>query len=219
MVVRLICVINSRILLIYSIHLREFDRSRVRPLMKTKTDSSRKIRKMTAAAVFAALLCVIAPWSVPVGAVPVSLASFAVYLDGLTLGKNAVMSVGCYLLLGGVGMPVFSGFSGGVGAFAGPTGGFLAGYLPAALVCGALSDLTEAKAKGRADRYFGYFASALLSALIVHLCGILWYICLTGVTFTEAAAVCVLPFVLPETAKIAAAVMIAAVIRDRAERK
>lgn len=182
---------------------------------KLSAKRSAMIRKMTSAAMFAALLCISAPWSVPIGAIPVSLATFAVYLTGLTLGRSGVMSAACYLLLGAVGLPVFSGFSGGVGVFAGPTGGFLAGYLPGVLVCGILCDIIAGRSASQTVRLIGYLFSAAASAGIIYSCGILWYVHITGQSLTVAAAVCVLPFVLPEIIKILAAAVLAPILRDR----
>lgn len=205
--------IIRRIVLIYSAVFESTPGGELDVEHMTKRSHDR-IRKMTSAAVFAALLCVVSPWSVPIGAVPVSLATFAVYLAGLTLGRSAVMSVVCYVLLGCVGMPVFSGFSGGVGVIAGPTGGFLTGYIPAVLVCGSIADVA-AKTVSKVGRFLGYLGSAVAAAVIVHACGVVWYMSLTGQSFAEAAVVCVMPFVLTECVKLLAAAVAAQVLRER----
>ena len=96
-----------------------------------------KTRDMTIIAVMAALICVAGPLSVSIGPIPLSLASFAVYMAGAVLGaKKGTLAVGIYLLLGLVGLPVFSGFSGGFQKLIGVTGGYLVGYLPCALITG-----------------------------------------------------------------------------------
>ncbi len=89
-------------------------------------------------AFFAALTAAAAQLSVPIGPVPVSLATFAVYLAGGILGAGGgAVSQAVYVLLGAAGLPVFAGFRGGAAVLAGPTGGYLAGYIVCALITGA----------------------------------------------------------------------------------
>lgn len=93
--------------------------------------------RITSTALMAALLCAVAPVSLPIGPVPVSMATQAIYLAAYILGPRlAAASCLIYLLMGFAGLPVFSGFSGGPGQLLGPTGGYLAGYLPLALISG-----------------------------------------------------------------------------------
>ena len=81
-----------------------------------------KTKDMTIIAVMAALICVAGPLSIAIGPIPLSLASFAVYLAGAVLGaKRGPLAVAIYLLIGMVGVPVFSGFSGGFQKLAGVT--------------------------------------------------------------------------------------------------
>jgi len=95
---------------------------------------------------FAAMIAVGAVFSLPLPPplLPVTLAVFFCLLAGLVLGPRwGLASVATYLLLGSVGLPVFANGSGGLGQFAGPSGGFLAGYAAAALVAGLLADRRE----------------------------------------------------------------------------
>ena len=95
-------------------------------------------KNLVLCAMCAALTCVLAPISIPIGTVPISLATFAVMLSAAVLGpKLGVISQAVYLLLGCIGVPVFAGFSAGVNCIVGPTGGYLMGYLVLALVEGA----------------------------------------------------------------------------------
>ncbi len=92
---------------------------------------------------FAAMIAVGAVFSLPLPPPlpPVTLAVFFSLLAGLMLGPCwGVAAVGLYLLLGAVGLPVFANGAGGIGQFAGPTGGFLLGYALAAFVTGLLAD-------------------------------------------------------------------------------
>ena len=95
---------------------------------------------------FAAVLAVLSQISIPMpSGVPVTLQTFAVALTGFILGwKYGAISVGIYILLGTVGVPVFSNFSGGLGALFGKTGGFIWGFLFLAGFCG-VSHITKKK--------------------------------------------------------------------------
>lgn len=119
-----------------------------------------------------------------------------VLLVGAALGgKRALSSVGLYLLAGLCGAPVLAGWSFGPTHFAGPSGGYLIGFLPAAFVVGALVE------RGF-DRTFGRCAFALAcGAAIVLLCGAAWLARFVGLE--QAIATGVLPFVLVDALKIA----------------
>ena len=106
-----------------------------------------KVKDMTITAVMAALICIAGPLVVPVGPVPLSLATFAVYLAGAVLGKKrGTIAAGLYLVIGIIGVPVFSGFSGGFQKLAGVTGGYLVGYLPCAFLAGLGAERAESAA-------------------------------------------------------------------------
>jgi biotin transport system substrate-specific component len=98
-----------------------------------------KIRNMVFTAVFAAVLCVVSPLTIPIGPIPLSLATFAIYLAASTLDwKYGTLSVVVYVALGLVGLPVFSRFEGGIQKLVGPSGGFIAGYILMALAAGLI---------------------------------------------------------------------------------
>ena len=93
--------------------------------------------QMAVTAVMAAVLCVLGPLTVPIGAVPISLANFVICLTAWLLGpKFGTLSVVIYLALGAIGIPVFSGYGAGLAKLAGPTGGYLVGYLLLAFIGG-----------------------------------------------------------------------------------
>ena len=83
---------------------------------------------LVAIALMTAVICVLAPLSLPIGPVPISMATLVLFLSIYVLGwKKATISVCLYILLGLVGVPVFSGFTGGVSKLAGATGGYIVG--------------------------------------------------------------------------------------------
>lgn len=82
-----------------------------------------KIYGLSMTAVMAAVTCVLAPMSIPIGPVPISFTNLAIYLSLYLLGwKRGTVSYLVYVLIGMVGVPVFSGFTGGMGRLLGPTG-------------------------------------------------------------------------------------------------
>ena len=96
---------------------------------KTREKHSINTYQLTATALMAAVLCALASMSITIGIVPISLATFVIYLDAYILGSRmATVSTFIYLLLGLVGLPVYSGFSSGPAKLFGPTGGYLFGY-------------------------------------------------------------------------------------------
>ena len=103
-----------------------------------------KTAKMTAIALMTAAACVLGPFSIPVpiSPVPISLTNLVICFMAYVLGaRRGTAACGLYLLLGAVGMPVFGGFSGGLGTLLGPTGGYLIGFLFLAAIAGSFIEL------------------------------------------------------------------------------
>ncbi len=158
-----------------------------------------KAQKIAFTGILAAIICLLAPISIPMGAVPLSLATFAVYIIACTADpKRAAGAIIIYILLGAAGLPVFSAFRGGLQVVAGITGGFIIGYIPCALIISLMTGKFGAKK-------FVYPLSMALGTLACYLTGALWYTVQAGVTFTAALSACVLPFIIGDVTKIAAA--------------
>lgn len=154
-----------------------------------------RTRDLTLTALATALLCLAGPLTLPVGPVPASLFSAAVMLAGGLLGsRRAAAACGVYLLLGLLGLPVFSGFAGGVGHLAGPTGGFLMGYLPLAVIAGAVCRRTE--------RFPVRLVVLAAGSVLLYALGTAWFCLQTGAAFSAALAVCVLPFLPMDAVKV-----------------
>lgn len=157
-----------------------------------------KLRDNLITALLAAVLCMIAPFALPLGPVPVTLATLGVYLTAALLGPwRGCAAVGLYLFLGGLGVPVFAGFTGGFPQLFGPTGGFLWGYLPCTLLVGYLTRRLPRPAL--LPLWLGVGAVALTAA------GTVGYMAHTGAPFWGALAVCAAPVIPGELIKIAAA--------------
>ena len=100
-----------------------------------------KTYEITITALMAAVTCILAPLSIPIGPVPISFTNLAIYLSLYLLGwKKGTISYLIYLLLGLVGLPVFSGFTGGPAKLAGPTGGYIIGFIAMAIIAGLVID-------------------------------------------------------------------------------
>ena len=169
-----------------------------------------KTKDMTIIAVMAALLCVAGPLSISIGPIPLSLASFAVYLAGAVLGAGkGTLSVALYLLLGLVGLPVFSGFSGGFQKLIGVTGGYLAGYLP----CAALSGLAVRPNSPEVGPRWRLPVFMALGTAVLYLIGTAWFMLQTKNNLAAAMGMCVIPFLPGDAIKIVAASVLAAPIR------
>ena len=123
------------------------------PHQRTLEGSTMKkhtIYTMTACALMAALMCVLCPVSVPIGPIPISLSILVLIVTTLVLGTwRALVSYTVYLLLGAVGMPVFSGFQGGLAKLAGPTGGYLVGFFLFIAGGGVVMELTGSLSSSR----------------------------------------------------------------------
>lgn len=146
--------------------------------------------QMTLIGLATAILCILSPISLPLpfSPIPISLGTLAIYFVIMVLGRRgSFLSVLLYLLLGLAGLPVFSGFTGGVGKLLGPTGGYLFGYLTITLVCGFFRDKWPLK-------IFPNFLGMLLGTVACYGIGSLWVSYQANLSFSTALFTSVLPF-------------------------
>jgi biotin transport system substrate-specific component len=148
-----------------------------------------------------AVLIIICSWLTVPFAVPFTMQTFAVFCVLVLLGgKLGTASVGLFVLMGLVGLPVFSGFRGGVGVLLGPTGGYIIGFIFTGLLYLIFETAAE---KSRWLR-----AAVLAGGLVLcYAVGTLWFLVVarrggTEYGFGKALAVCVLPYVLPDLVKL-----------------
>ena len=169
--------------------------------------STQKLKLMVYSSIMASLMAVGAYIAIPVGPVPIVLQNLFVMLAALLLGGRwGFISVCVYLLAGAVGLPVFAGGTGGLGKFVGPTGGYLIGFAAAAFIIGTLSE------KGKGSVLVDVCAM-VLGTVVIYAVGVSWLKVVTGMTFSKAIAVGMLPFLLGDALKIVAAVPIAKALR------
>lgn len=167
---------------------------------------------MTLIGIMTALICVAAPFSIPTPTgIPISLATFAVYLSGLLLGRrDGTLAVVLYVLIGMIGLPVFSGFSGGIAKLFGVTGGYILGFIPCALICGVFSDLFSEK-----SRFWAYPVGIILGTIACYAFGTAWFVIFTKSELLASIALCVLPYLPGDALKTVAACAIAIPLKHR----
>jgi biotin transport system substrate-specific component len=172
-------------------------------------------KKMMLCALFAALTAVVSQVVVPIGPVPISLGTFAVFCAGALLGsKLGAVSLMVYALLGAAGAPVFAMFRGGLGALAGPTGGYIVGYIPAAFLTGLLVEKTN-----KNNKIHLYLTAMLAGMLTYFSLGTAWFAASTDTGFAEALMICVVPFLPGDFLKITAAALLAKRLRPLLHRE
>lgn len=165
---------------------------------------SKQIQNLTQTALLAALICVCAWISVPVLDIAFTMQTFAVFLTlELLGGKRGTLTILLYLIMGAAGLPVFTGFRGGLSAILGATGGYLAGFLVIGLVYWAMTQVFGAKPVIR-------LAALVLGLLACYGFGSLWFFIVylnggNGISLGAVIAKCVLPYLLPDAAKLAMA--------------
>lgn len=165
--------------------------------------------QLAVTALMAAVMCVLGPLSVPIGEVPISLTNlvicFAVWLLGARFGTLSVL---VYLLLGAVGLPVFSAYSGGLAKLAGPTGGYLIGFLPMAFLGGLIIEKTKGQPVLSG-------MGLVLGIAVSYALGTAWFVFQMGCDLQYALAVCVYPFIVFDLAKVVLTVLVGGVVRRR----
>lgn len=170
----------------------------------TKTGQAKlKTVDMVYIAVFAALMAICSWISIP-ATVPFTLQTFGVFVAvGILGGRRGTLSVLVYILLGAIGIPVFAGFSGGIGAILGTSGGYIIGFLFSALSMWVI------------ERTFGNGAVVQIASMVVGLAvcyvfGTVWFMVVYArqsgpVGLATVLGWCVIPFIIPDLVKIALA--------------
>lgn len=181
-------------------------------------------REICLIALFVALTAVFAQIVIPLPftPLPISFGLVAVYLTGIFLPPKCAIAVQViYLIMGGIGLPVFGGFQGGLGRLFGPTGGCLFAYpFMAAVISAALNrpaDIRDLKsgAEVRVRTYIKAFASVFAALVIVYVFATLWLSFTMGISLVEAAALGVLPFIVVDIAKVIVTVLVFLPVRKQ----
>ncbi len=173
----------------------------------TETNPSDTLRMTVYASLLAALIAAGAYMAIPIGPVPTVLQNFFVMLTALLLGSRwGLAAIAVYLLAGVCGLPVFAGGKGGIGVLAGPTGGYLIGYLPMVLIIGLI-------AKKMDKRMVYDILAMILGTIILYACGVTWLKTVTGMAWSKAFTLGMYPFLIGDAVKIAVAAPLARSLR------
>lgn len=171
------------------------------------------VRELTLIGLTTAVLCILAPFSVMLpGMIPVSLATLVIYFFPYLMGarRSAVCCL-IYIVLGAVGLPVFSGFTGGITRLAGPTGGYIIGYF--------LIILFESSALKRFPNFrAAHIIGMAMGTIGCYILGTVWLSISAGLSFAAALTAGVLPFIPVDAVKIAVTAMLAPTICSRLEK-
>lgn len=166
-----------------------------------------QLQRIVYASLMAALIAVGAYVHIPIGPVPIVLQNLFVFLAGLLLGSRwGLASMGIYLLVGALGIPVFSGGRGGIAHFMGPTGGYLIGFAASAFLAGFISERL-------AHRRFGDVFALVAAVAAVYIFGVPWLKFVTGMTWTKACIAGMVPFLPGDALKAVAAFFLARSLR------
>ena len=163
-------------------------------------------RDLTLMGMMTAVMAVCAWITIPF-TIPFTMQTFGVFITLRLLGgRKGTAVIGLYILLGITGVPVFSGFGAGIGVLAGPTGGYIAGFLLTGLLYGAVKKWRNTRRKENLALAAGM--------LICYLFGTGWFCVFKGnagspVGFLQAVSICVLPYLVPDAAKLLLADQIA----------
>ena len=167
------------------------------------------VKDMVLCSLFAAVCCVCSVVTLPIGVVPISLATFGVMATTMILGeKRAIISVILFIALGVVGLPVFAGMNGGVGVIAGPTGGYIYSYILMVPIVGLASKCLNKTLSSGMFTMLGCLAAMFVNYLV----GTVHFALVSGVgtkSFLELIVTCVLIFVPADIIKSILAILIA----------
>ena len=163
--------------------------------------------------IFAAIICVSSFLVIPVGTVPVSATLMCIMLCAIATSPfESVSATLVYVIMGAVGLPVFSGGSGGFGVLFGVTGGYIWSY---PLLSLAVSLFANIKVKRNYLKYLFSFCGCLIGMIICYICGTIQYILVTNADFYTALTVCVIPFIPIDIIKSFIAVSIGLTVKRR----
>ena len=153
---------------------------------------------------FMAILIAICSWITIPMTVPFTLQTFAVFMVLFLLGGiDGLISILLYIVLGLIGVPVFSGFQGGVGHILGPTGGYIIGFIAIGIIY-FLFELISRNSNNKKKMIMG-FISLSIGLVVCYLIGSIWFYVVTkgeNYSFFKILLLCVIPYILPDLVKL-----------------
>lgn len=179
---------------------------------ETVTKKAKKInaKTLTFIALATAITCILGPISIaiPISPVPISLTILAIFISVYAIGlKKGMISLLLYILIGFIGLPVFSNFKGGFSVLIGPTGGYIIGFVFVVLLSGIFIEKWEGKV-------YMHIIGMILGTLLCYILGTVWLAIVGSMTFLEALWAGVIPFIPADAVKIAFAAIAGPKIRQ-----
>lgn len=185
---------------------------------------NKNLLKIAFVALFAAIICIGCFIKIPLGPIPIVLQNVLCILTALLLGGIlGAAPTALFLLAGLIGLPVYSGGSGGIAVWAGPTGGFLSGYFVGAIVAGFIAGKPSVKEKKfSAKVLIRLIIAMLLGMIILYVPGVIHFSHWAEITgkipenktsFSYTMAACVIPYIPGDILKIVVSVPIALKVR------
>lgn len=158
-----------------------------------------------------AITCILGPIAIvlPFSPVPISLGLLGIFLSTSLLRAHlGTLTCLVYLSIGSVGLPVFSGLTGGIGVVLGPTGGYLLGYLFIPILAGLFT-------KQKSNSHILFLTGMIVGLLFCYITGTLWLSHLLELDFKTALTIGVFPYILPDLLKLSLAWILGTAIRKR----
>ena len=170
------------------------------------------VKKITTLGLVTALMCVLAPISIPTGIVPISLGSFVVYLTVYLVGlQYAVISNILYIVIGAIGLPVFSGYQGGLAKLTGPTGGYIIGFIFVSIIAGLSLKIFK-------GNMVAFGVGLVLGTAVLYMFGTVWFMTVMKMGLSKSLSLCVYPFIPFDLAKMVIVMIIGPMIRKPIKR-
>lgn len=168
-----------------------------------------KIKIITTIAIFSGIISIISPITIPIGIIPLTLSTFAIYLIGaLTKKYIGVLATIIYIFMGIIGIPVFSNYSGGIGVILSITGGYILGYIPCVFIISIITSINK-------KNIFLYPISMILGTLICYIIGTLWFMMQTKNSIIETILITIVPFIIFDIIKIVLATICCYILNNK----
>ena len=175
---------------------------------------NQKTITLTLISLMTAVTCILGPLSIaiPISPVPISFTNLAIYFSAIIFGwKKGTISFVVYLLIGFIGIPVFSSFTSGPAKLLGPTGGYLIGFIFMAFIAGIFVDKFPGK-------IYMYILGMVLGTIITYVLGSVWLAYQANMTFEAALFAGVIPYIPGDIAKIVIATILGTTIKKQVKR-